>query len=40
MATPRKREWARPTARPITTSDGRADVPDTVAQNAIVALSV
>jgi hypothetical protein len=33
MTTHRKREWARPTVRPLTTSDSRADVPDTAAAN-------
>ena len=35
MAAARKRDWARPTARPITTTDSRADVPDTVVRNIV-----
>jgi hypothetical protein len=35
MAAPRKRGWVRPTARPITNVDSRADVPDTLARNII-----
>ena len=33
MPTARKREWHRPKARPVTTADGRADVPDTAVRN-------
>jgi hypothetical protein len=33
MPTSRKRQWVRPTAQPITASDGRADVADTRVRN-------
>ena len=33
MPTNRKREWVRPSAHPITTSDSRADVRDVPVQN-------
>jgi hypothetical protein len=33
MATSPKRDWERPSTRPITSSDSRADVPDTLVRN-------
>ena len=35
MATTEKRTWERPTARPLTAEEGRADVLDVPALNAI-----
>jgi hypothetical protein len=35
MVAARKREWQRPAVRPITTSDSRADVSDTVVRNLV-----
>ena len=35
MAADRKRGWVRPTLRPLTTADSRADVQDVPATNGI-----
>jgi hypothetical protein len=34
-----KRGWVRPTARPLTTVDSRADVPDSPVQNGTPTIS-